>query len=268
MQYIGGEKRGRGCVFCSHIAAMDDRSSLILHRSERAVVIMNLYPYNTGHIMIVPNQHEPSPETLDDATTIDMALLIPKTLRALRAALKPDGFNLGVNLGDDAGAGIAAHLHQHIVPRWRGDTNFMPLLSGTKVLPELLPVTYAKLRAEFDRESAERITVVVTGESESSLLLASSGGRVELPRVTVSGEPLWRIANRYVAEAGIEATLVGWAGPSCTLDTTGVAFAFQASGRGRVSDDLAWLPIDEARSLLPPADVAMVDGVIGPATAP
>src|SRR5690606_12213301 len=120
----------------------------IVHRGESAFLIMNLFPYNTGHLMIVPNEHVASPEAASEAAIQGMAALLPPTLRALRRVLTCDGFNVGFNIGDVAGAGVAGHLHQHIVPRWKGDANFMPILASTMVLPELIPVTYAKVRAE------------------------------------------------------------------------------------------------------------------------
>src|SRR5262249_61815597 len=118
-------------------AADDDVRSLILYRGDRVFVIMNLFPYNTGHVMIVPNDHVPSPESADEATLSAIGTLLRPTLRALRRALNADGFNVGVNVGAVAGAGVADHLHQHVVPRWQGDANFMPILASTMVLPEL-----------------------------------------------------------------------------------------------------------------------------------
>ena len=149
MRYVAGADREEGCIFCNRLAEKDDVQSLILHRGERAFVIMNLYPYNTGHLMIVPNAHVASPEDADPEVMREMAALRGPVLRALRRALSPDGFNLGLNVGAPAGAGVADHLHEHVVPRWQGDANFMPILASTMVMPELIPVTYAKLRAEL-----------------------------------------------------------------------------------------------------------------------
>src|SRR5215213_2026094 len=156
MRYVAGVDREEGCIFCNRLAEEDDVQSLILHRGERAFVIMNLYPYNTGHLMIVPNAHVASPEDADPDVMREMAELRGPVLRALRRALFPDGFNLGLNVGAPAGAGVADHLHEHVVPRWQGDANFMPILAATTVMPELIPVTYAKLRAELAGGGAPR----------------------------------------------------------------------------------------------------------------
>src|SRR5436190_23132619 len=112
MQYIGGGVREAGCIFCNRLAANDDVRSLILHRAADAFVIMNLYPYNTGHIMIVPNEHVASPELATETSLIAMTRLLPPVLRAVRRALNCDGFNAGINVGTEAGAGPAEHPHQ------------------------------------------------------------------------------------------------------------------------------------------------------------
>src|SRR5690606_22504301 len=126
-------------------------------------VIMNLYPYNTGHVMVVPNRHESDLDHLDEDTLTEMATVLPRILKSLRTVLGCDGFNIGLNLGSVAGAGVADHLHQHVVPRWEGDANFMPILAGTMVIPEMIPVTYAKTRAELIRvmDGADRFDTVV-----------------------------------------------------------------------------------------------------------
>ena len=152
MRYVAGGDREEGCLFCNRLAEKDDVRSLILYRGDSAFVIMNRYPYNTGHVMIVPNTHVSSPEDADSEVMSEMAGLRKPVLRAIRRTLSPEGFNLGLNIGTTAGAGIADHLHEHVVPRWHGDANFMPILASTMVMPELIPVTYAKLRAELDRE--------------------------------------------------------------------------------------------------------------------
>ena len=213
MRYVAGGHREEGCIFCNRLAENDDVRTLILHRGERAFVIMNLFPYNTGHIMIVPNAHVASPEDADPDMLAEMAALRGPVLRALRRALAPEGFNLGLNVGAVAGAGVSDHLHEHVVPRWGGDANFMPILAATTVMPELIPVTYAKLRAELEREllgATTASTLVVTPDHE--LALADERGR--LPQVVASeGEPLWRAALRDIHDRGvIDAELVGWAG--------------------------------------------------------
>ena len=153
MNYISGGAKESGCIFCNRLHADDDVASLILHRANHAFVIMNLFPYNTGHVMIVPNAHVDSPEALDPASLAEMSSVLPIVLRAIRRVLTCQGFNIGMNVGAIAGAGVAEHLHEHVVPRWQGDANFMPILGSAMVIPELIPVTYAKLRAEIHREA-------------------------------------------------------------------------------------------------------------------
>lgn len=150
MDYVGGPKAA-GCIFCVKPAAHDDRAHLILHRGAHAFVIMNLYPYNTGHVMIVPYAHAAALPVLPPEALTEMMALLPWTTGILGRVLRPDGFNIGLNIGEVAGAGVAEHLHMHVVPRWTGDANFMPILANTMVLPELLPVTYAKLAGEIAR---------------------------------------------------------------------------------------------------------------------
>jgi ATP adenylyltransferase len=152
--YVGGEPKD-GCPFCERPAAGDDVANLILLRAARCFVIMNLYPYNTGHLMIVPYRHVAAPGDLSPEEWHEMVDLLPRLTGALGAAMRPDGFNIGMNVGSAAGAGIADHIHLHIVPRWVGDTSFMPVLGATKVLPELLPDTYARLRQALERPAAE-----------------------------------------------------------------------------------------------------------------
>jgi len=139
MAYIKGEGK-EGCPFCD-IPAMSDEEGLVVARGAGCFVVLNLYPYNSGHLMVVPYRHVPSYEDLSAAETLELAELTQRALRAIRHASGAQGFNVGMNLGGVAGAGIAAHLHQHVVPRWGGDTNFMPVVGHTKVLPQLLPET-------------------------------------------------------------------------------------------------------------------------------
>ena len=152
MEFIKGPKPS-GCFFCEAAAAdpSDDPIHLVLARGELALVILNRYPYNNGHVMIAPNAHLANLEELPAATANDLMALTQRSLRVLRQALSPQGFNLGVNAGKIAGAGVADHVHQHVVPRWDGDTNFMPVVADTKVLNESLTVSYLQLRAGFDR---------------------------------------------------------------------------------------------------------------------
>jgi len=140
MAYIRGEGKGDGCAFC-RIATMDDVEGLVVARGEHVYVVLNLYPYNAGHVMVVPYRHVSSYLDLTDGETAELAAYTKSAMRALAAASGAQGFNLGLNQGSVAGAGIAAHLHQHVVPRWGGDANFMPIVARTKVLPQLLSDT-------------------------------------------------------------------------------------------------------------------------------
>jgi ATP adenylyltransferase len=144
MAYIKGEGKSGGCPFCS-IPDLADEDGLVVARGELAYAVLNLYPYNSGHLMVVPFRHVASYDELTPAEAGEVAVLTQHALRALRSATGAQGFNVGMNLGVVGGAGIAAHLHQHVVPRWGGDTNFMPVVGHTRVLPQLLPDTRALL---------------------------------------------------------------------------------------------------------------------------
>ena len=135
------------CVFCSALTAGDDRRSLILHRGTLAFLILNAFPYASGHLMAVITRHVGSIETATADELAEAMALIQKATRALDAAYHPDGFNVGLNQGLVAGAGVLGHLHVHLVPRWSGDTNFMPVIGETRVLPESLETTYDRLAA-------------------------------------------------------------------------------------------------------------------------
>jgi ATP adenylyltransferase len=151
MAYIKGENKPSQtgeCPFC-RIATLDDREGLVLARGTTCYAVLNLYPYNSGHLMIVPFRHVSDYADLDADETMELARMTQQALAALRRASGPQGFNVGMNLGADAGAGIAAHLHQHVVPRWGGDTNFMPVVGHTKVLPQLLSQTRDLLAAAW-----------------------------------------------------------------------------------------------------------------------
>ena len=152
MEFIKGPKPS-GCFFCGAAAAdpSDDAELLVLARGELALAILNRYPYNNGHLMIAPNAHLANLEDLPVPTANDVMALTQRALRVLRKVLSPQGFNLGINAGKTAGAGVADHVHQHVVPRWDGDTNFMPIVADTKVLNESLTKSYQELRAGFDR---------------------------------------------------------------------------------------------------------------------
>jgi ATP adenylyltransferase len=153
MQYLTGADKSpstSGCVFCDKISALDE-SEHVLCRGQFAYVTLNRYPYNNGHLMVIPNIHVPSLENLDPPVLTELMLLTNRGLAVLRQAYHPDGFNIGVNLGQAAGAGIAGHVHIHVVPRWNADTNFMPVVGETRVIPETLDQTYARLRPLFDQ---------------------------------------------------------------------------------------------------------------------
>jgi ATP adenylyltransferase len=149
MSYIGGP-RPESCVFCAK-AAQSDEDALIVHRGERCYAVLNLYPYTSGHLMIVPFRHLGAPGELDAEERADMWELLDQALRALEGALGAQGHNVGFNLGTVAGAGIDDHLHQHVVPRWGGDVNFMPVLADVRVMPQLLSETRAALAAAWPK---------------------------------------------------------------------------------------------------------------------
>jgi ATP adenylyltransferase len=138
------------CIFCAQPAAHRDENFYILHRGEHCFMMLNLYPYNSGHLMIAPFQHVGNIEELDTPTLSELMSQAQLALRALRMALHPEGFNMGINQGKVAGAGFADHVHFHIVPRWNGDTNFMPVLADIKVMPEHLDNTYQKIKAALN----------------------------------------------------------------------------------------------------------------------
>jgi ATP adenylyltransferase len=140
-----------GCIFCSKpgIAPTKDEDQLILYRGKYGFIMMNLYPYNTGHLLIAPYKHIGSLASLAPDEIIEVTYLVQKCELALRTALKPDGFNVGINMGRVAGAGFPDHVHFHIVPRWDGDTNFMPVLADVKVMPEFMETTYHKIKTSL-----------------------------------------------------------------------------------------------------------------------
>lgn len=139
------------CPFCDYLSqdASHDPDNLILLRSERTFIILNRYPYNNGHLMVLPNLHVSDLEAMDDATQLELMQMTTLAKHLLERTLQPHGFNVGLNLGKAAGAGLADHLHIHIVPRWSGDTNFMPIVANTRILPEWLGETYQRLRANL-----------------------------------------------------------------------------------------------------------------------
>ena len=137
------------CFLCAEPAANDDERYFILARTPRAFACLNIYPYNPGHLLVAPFRHESDLEALDDDEAAECDALLRRSVSALKESMRPQGFNLGMNLGQVAGAGIPGHVHWHVVPRWGGDTNFMPIVGETRVLPELLADTFEKLRPLF-----------------------------------------------------------------------------------------------------------------------
>lgn len=144
--YVLGEK-APGCLLCikKQEPVEKDRDNYILYRGETCYILLNVFPYTSGHLMIAPYLHEASLERLDDRSLNEMIVLTRASVAALRRALSPAGFNIGMNLGKVAGAGIADHLHMHVVPRWQGDVNFMSVFAETRLIPEALDATYDKL---------------------------------------------------------------------------------------------------------------------------
>ena len=148
LEYVAGSDHGDECIFCAAQRA-DDDEALIVHRGERCFVLLNLYPYANGHLMVAPYRHLAEPGALDADERAEMWELLDRGIAALRAAMAPHGFNAGLNLGRPAGAGVEGHIHLHIVPRWNGDTNFMPVLADVRVMPEHLSRTLAQVRAAW-----------------------------------------------------------------------------------------------------------------------
>jgi ATP adenylyltransferase len=149
IDYIRGSKEGE-CFLCRLFAETKDRENLLLYRGKTCAVLLNRYPYNSGHLMVAPYRHIAGLDQFTPDETAEMAALTVRAVEVLRKAMSPQGFNIGINLGEAAGAGLKDHLHQHIVPRWTGDTNFMPVLGGPHVMPEALEATYDLLVELFN----------------------------------------------------------------------------------------------------------------------
>jgi len=152
MDLIGKGEAPQGCIFCDLPRQANDRENLLLGRTRRTFAILNKYPYNNGHLMVVPREHASDVHALSAEDFAELCEMMRIALRLVGRAYSPQGANLGMNLGKVAGAGIADHLHWHVVPRWGGDTNFMPVLSDTKVMIEHLHATWDRLRPLFDAE--------------------------------------------------------------------------------------------------------------------
>jgi ATP adenylyltransferase len=146
--YVGGS-HGEGCVFCEKLQSDKDEDNLVLLRGDKTIVLMNLYPYNNGHLLIMPNRHVGDIEDLTGEEMAELFHMTQKMVKVLRA-FNPDGFNIGANIGKAAGAGVPGHFHIHIVPRWAGDTNFMPVIGDVRVISESLEVTYKKLKVSLE----------------------------------------------------------------------------------------------------------------------
>jgi ATP adenylyltransferase len=150
MRYVQGERKDEGCIFCLAAESDDPETRLVVHRGERCLVMLNAFPYNNGHVMVSPHRHLASIEELESDELLELMTLAQRALRAVRETYSPDGFNLGVNEGEVAGAGFAGHVHLHVVPRWAADSNFMAVTADTRVLPESLDDSYARLRERFE----------------------------------------------------------------------------------------------------------------------
>jgi ATP adenylyltransferase len=148
-RYLTGAEKSDGCVFCRIAAEDDDERNLIVFRAEFNFVVLNRFPYTSGHLMVVPYVHAAALSEIDAATCSEMMMLVRASEVHLRAVYRPDGLNLGMNIGHSAGAGIAGHIHMHVLPRWHGDANFMTTVGETRVLPEELEVTCKRVRAAF-----------------------------------------------------------------------------------------------------------------------
>lgn len=228
MQYVTGSTTGdtpgnRADIFLNALETADDPDSLVVHRDEHSFVIMNLFPYNSGHTMVVPNRRVSALNELTPDERSEMFELVSKSTEVATSVLRCDGFNIGLNIGSVAGAGIAEHLHIHVVPRWTGDANFMPITADTMVLPELLPATTARIRGEFAARAASSAessiestagAIVYVPSEDKVVLRRSADGSIVIPKGHIEdGESAADAAIREVAEeTGFRATITNWAG--------------------------------------------------------
>lgn len=151
MKYIDKSNKEKiDCIFCEFIKEREDEKRLILYRGKKAFVMFNAFPYNPGHLMVAPYRHTGNYDELNQEEILEINLLVQKCLKVLKKTMDPHGFNIGINMGKVAGAGFEGHVHVHVVPRWEGDTNFMPVVGETKVIPEALDVTYRKLKEAWE----------------------------------------------------------------------------------------------------------------------
>jgi len=150
IEYIQEEKSDDSCFICDILKEDEDKKNLILFRGDNAIVMLNKYPYIAGHLMVAPKQHTAEIESIPSTTYQEMWQLMVKSVKLLKESIKPEGFNIGINLGKVSGAGLKTHIHIHVVPRWSGDTNFMPILTDTRVISEALDKTYEKFLKHND----------------------------------------------------------------------------------------------------------------------
>lgn len=157
MPYLTRGEPTEGCVFCQKLSddGTNDKENLVVYRGTWAAILMNLYPYNNGHLMVIPYEHVPTTESLSSEALMEIMQLVNMSMAILRRVVKPHGFNIGINIGKSAGAGIHEHVHVHVVPRWEGDTNFLQVCAHTRVIPEMLSDTYEKLIVALKEHLAE-----------------------------------------------------------------------------------------------------------------
>ena len=148
---MNSSKKQTGCILCEEAKKQDDRKNYILYRGPHSFVIMNLYPYTNGHLLIVPNTHESDIDKLPSGELADLMQVTQASVNILKQAMKPEGFNIGINIGKAAGAGIPEHLHIQIVPRWNGDTSYITVFDDTRIVPQLLDGTYEQLKPYFEQ---------------------------------------------------------------------------------------------------------------------
>ena len=148
-QYLTENATKPGCVFCRIVESDDDEGNLVVHRGEKNFIVLNRYPYTSGHAMVTPFEHTATLEALDEAAAQEMMRLTQRLETAVRKVYRPEGVNIGMNIGKAAGAGVAGHIHMHVLPRWTADNNFATVIGETRVLPEELSVTWKRLRSEF-----------------------------------------------------------------------------------------------------------------------
>lgn len=151
-RYVTAASPSDDCIFCAKLAANNDEATLIVHRAERNFVVLNLYPYTNGHLMIAPYEHVPTLGEAHPDARVEMMELMARAEKALFETYHPEGVNIGMNIGEAAGAGVAGHIHMHLLPRWYGDVNFMTTIAESRVLPEDLETTYSRLKAAFAAE--------------------------------------------------------------------------------------------------------------------